>query len=155
MDGTISTTAEHEVVITRVIEAPRRLVFNAWTQPQHIARWWGPRGFTTIHCDMDIRKGGLYRFGMRSPQGTEHWKRGLFRELIKPERIVFTFAWENADGSLGHELLTTVVFEEHGEKTKLTLRQSGFVSIEVRDSHMQGWTSTLERFDEYLATQRG
>ena len=100
MDASTST-AESELVVTRVIDAPRRLVFKAWTQPEHIARWWGPQGFTTIHCDMDIRVGGTYRFGMRSPQGTEHWKRGVYREIVEPERIVFTFAWEDAERRAG------------------------------------------------------
>ena len=86
MDASISVTADRELVVTRVIDAPRRLVFRAWTQPEHIARWWGPQGFTTIHCEMDVRVGGAYRFGMRSPQGTEHWKRGVYREIVEPER---------------------------------------------------------------------
>ena len=116
MAGSISAAADRELVVTRVIDAPRRLVFKAWTQPEHIARWWGPQGFTTIHCEMDIRVGGAYRFGMRSPQGTEHWKRGVYREIVEPERIVFTFAWEDADGHPGHELLTTVTFAEQGSE---------------------------------------
>lgn len=141
-----------ELLITRIIDAPRRLVFKAWTQPEHVARWWGPQGFTTTHCEMDIRVGGNYRFGMRSPQGTEYWKRGVFHEIQDPERIVFTFAWENPDGALQHELLTTVTFDEQDGRTKLTLRQTGFESIERRDDHVQGWTSTMQRFAEYLVT---
>lgn len=149
------STQERELVITRVIDAPRGLVFKTWTQPEHIARWWGPRGFTTIHCEMDVRVGGAYRFGMRSPQGTEHWKRGVYREIVEPDRIVFTFAWENADGTLGHELLTTVTFDEQGAWTRLTLRQAPFETTERRDDHGQGWTSTMERFAEYVTTQGG
>jgi uncharacterized protein YndB with AHSA1/START domain len=145
---------DRELVITRVIDAPRALAFKAWTQPEHIARWWGPQGFTTIHCEMDIRAGGAYRFGMRSPQGTEHWKRGVWREIVEPERIVFTFAWENPGGDVPHnELLTTVTFEEEGTRTRLTLRQGPFATTGQRDSHGTGWTSTLERFAEYLAAQ--
>jgi len=153
--GRTSAAADRELVVTRVIDAPRRLVFKTWTQPEHIARWWGPQGFTTIHCEMDVRVGGAYRFGMRSPQGTEHWKRGVYREIVEPERVVFTFAWENADGTLGHELLTTVTFDEQDTKTRLTLRQAAFETTEWRDSHRQGWTSTLERLAEYLTTQGG
>jgi uncharacterized protein YndB with AHSA1/START domain len=148
-----STTAGRELVVTRVIDAPRRLVFKTWTQPEHIARWWGPQGYTTIHCEMDIRVGGAYRFGMRSPQGTEHWKRGVYREIVEPERIVFTFAWESAGhGVPGHELLTTVTFAEHGDKTKLTLHQAEFETTEGRDDHVTGWTSCLERFADYMLT---
>lgn len=147
-----TSTADRELVVTRIIDAPRSLVFKAWTQPEHIARWWGPQGFVTIGCDMDIRIGGRFRFGMRSPQGTEHWKVGLYRDIVEPERIVFTFAWENADGTPGHELLTVVSFAEHGTKTKLTLHQAVFETTAWRDDHRTGWTSCLERFAEYIAT---
>ena len=142
--------ADHELVVSCLIDAPRALVFKAWTQPEHVARWWGPQGFTTIHCDMDIRVGGKYRCGMRSPQGTEHWKVGVYREIVEPERVVFTFAWEDAYGNPGHELLTTVTFEERGTKTLLTLRQGTFQTTEGRDDHGYGWTSCLERFAEYM-----
>jgi uncharacterized protein YndB with AHSA1/START domain len=145
---------DRELVITRVIDAPRQLVFKAWTQPEHIARWWGPQGFTTIHCEMDIRVGGAYRVAMRSPQGTEHWKRGIYREIIEPERIVFTFAWENpGDEVPHHELLTTITFDEVGSKTRLTLRQGLFAVARHRVSHGTGWHSTLERLTGYLALQ--
>jgi uncharacterized protein YndB with AHSA1/START domain len=144
--------ANRELVVSRLIDAPRGLVFQAWTQPEHVARWWGPQGFTTIHCDMDVRVGGKYRCGMRSPQGTEHFKVGVYREIDEPERIVFTFAWEDAYGNPGHELLTTVTFEERGTKTLLTLRQATFPTTSQRDSHGTGWTSCLERFAEYMTT---
>ena len=146
-----STSTEHELVVTRIIDAPRSLVFKAWTQPEHVARWWGPQGFTTIYCDMDISVGGRYRVGMRSPAGTEHWKRGVYREIVEPERVVFTFAWEDERGEPGHELLTTVTFEESGDKTRLTLRQGVFETRDGRDGHVTGWTSCLERFNAYIA----
>jgi uncharacterized protein YndB with AHSA1/START domain len=145
-----STSADRELVVSRLIDAPRALVFRAWTQPEHIARWWGPQGYTTIFCDMDIRIGGRYRFGMRSPEGTEHWKVGVFRELVEPDRVVFTFAWEAPDGTLGHELLTTVIFTDQDGQTLLTLRQAEFETTDRRDDHGRGWTSCLERFAEYM-----
>ena len=86
------------------------------------------------------------------PHGTEHWKRGVYREIVEPERIVFTFAWENANGAPGHELLTTVTFAEQGAKTKLTLHQGVFETSEGRDDHVIGWTSCFERFASYLQT---
>jgi uncharacterized protein YndB with AHSA1/START domain len=145
---------QRELVISRVIDAPRPLVFKAWTQPEHIARWWGPQGFTTIHCEMDIRVGGAYRVAMRSPEGTERWKRGVYREIVEPERIVFTFTWENPDNTVPHhELLTTVTFDEVGSKTRLTLRQGPFIDARHSDSHGVGWHSTFERLAEYLALQ--
>jgi uncharacterized protein YndB with AHSA1/START domain len=148
---TAAATADRELVVTRVIDAPRVLVFKAWTEPEHIARWWGPQGYTTTFCEMEIRPGGSYRLCMRSPDGVDRWKRGVYREIVPPERVVFTFAWEDADGNPGHELLTTVTFTEQGAKTKLTLRQAVFETVNGRDSHRGGWTSCLERFAEYMA----
>jgi uncharacterized protein YndB with AHSA1/START domain len=147
-----SVLTERDLVLTRIIDAPRELVFKAWTDPDKVARWWGPKGFTTVDHDMDIRPGGAYRFTMRSPEGTDHRKRGVFREIVAPERIEFTFAWAEPDGRLGHETLITVTFEAVDTKTKLTLHQRVFESVEWRDSHRTGWTSCLERFAEYIVT---
>ena len=147
-----SNTTDRELTVTRVIDAPRELVFQAWTDPAHVARWWGPQGYTTQHCAMDIRPGGAYRFCMRSPEGTDYWKRGTYREIVAPERIVFTFAWEDASGRPGHELLVSVTFEDLGTKTRLTLHQALFETVENRDSHQIGWTSCLERFAEFMTT---
>lgn len=145
-------TEERVLVITRVFDAPRRLVFKAWTEPEHAARWWGPQGFTTLSCEMDVRPGGIWRRCMRSPEGTLCIKRGVYREVVPPERLVFTYADEDADGGLGHETLVTVTFAEQGEKTKLTLHQAVFDTVAARDAHEGGWTSCLERFAEYLAS---
>jgi uncharacterized protein YndB with AHSA1/START domain len=101
---------------------------------------------------MDIRPGGAYRFCMRSPEGLDHWKRGVYREIVEPERIVFTFAWEDVHGEPGHELLTTVTFTEDGTKTRLTLRQATFETAAGRDDHGIGWTSCLERFADYMTS---
>jgi uncharacterized protein YndB with AHSA1/START domain len=147
----IATSSERELVITRVLDAPRELVFKAWTEAEQVARWWGPKGFETTFCDMDIRPGGAYRVGMRSPQGTHYVRRGVNREINEPERIEFTYAWEDAEGRPGHETLVTVTFARQGTKTKLTLHQATFETVTARDSHQVGWTSCLERFAEYLA----
>jgi uncharacterized protein YndB with AHSA1/START domain len=148
-------SAERELVVTRIIDAPRSLVFKAWTEPEQVARWWGPRGFVTTFCDMDIRPGGAFRCCMRSPAGTDHWKRGVYREIVELERIVFTFAWEDADGHLGHELLTTVTFADLGAQTRLTLHQMMFETVERRDDHRGGWTSCFGRFAEYMRKEVG
>ncbi|HEX5325916.1 MAG TPA: SRPBCC domain-containing protein [Acetobacteraceae bacterium] len=144
-------TAQRELVITRVLDAPRRLVFKAWTEPDQAARWWGPQGFTTLSCTMDVRQGGAFRVSMRSPDGTIHRKQGVYREVVASERLVFTFAWEDAAGKPGHETLVTVSFVEQGTKTKLTLHQAVFETAAARDAHRLGWTSCLERFAEFLA----
>lgn len=150
--ATEPATAERELVVTRVFDAPRRLVFKAWTQPEHAARWWGPQGFTTISCKMDVRPGGAWRRCMRAPDGTEYRKRGVYREIVEPERLVFTYASEDLDGDIGHETLVTVTFAEEAGKTRLTLRQVGFETVAACESHQGGWTSSLERFAEYLAS---
>src|SRR2546422_5926224 len=117
-------TAKPELVITRVFDAPPRLVFKAWTEAERLVRWWGPKGFTMPSCKMDVRPGGAFRFCMRSPEGTDHWLQGVYREIVEPERLVCTWAWEDAEGKPGHETLLTVNFAEHGAKTKLTLHQA-------------------------------
>ena len=99
----------------------------------------------------DFRPGGAYRFHMRSAEGTEHWQRGVCREMAAPERLVFTFAWEDAQGRPGHETVVSVTFAEHGAKTKLTLHQAVFESVTARDLHQGGWSSALECLADYLA----
>ncbi len=129
MAATTSAAAvadERELVITRVFDAPRSLVFKTWTQPEHLARWWGPQGFTIVSCEMDVRPGGGWRRCMRSPEGTLHTKRGVYREIVVPERLVFTYADVDAAGRAGPETLVTVSFAEQGGKTRLTLHQTGF-----------------------------
>jgi len=143
--------APPELVLTRVIAAPRALVFRAWTDAAHAARWWGPQGFTTLSCAIDARPGGRFRVGMRSPAGTSHWKQGTYREVVAPERLVFTYAWEDAAGRPGHQMLVTITFAEQDGRTRLTLRQTGFESVEFRDAHQGGWTSCLARFAADLA----
>jgi uncharacterized protein YndB with AHSA1/START domain len=150
MSMTRSEVSDLDLIVTRLIDAPRTMVFKAWTDPTQVARWWGPKGFVTTHCEMDIREGGTYRCCMRSPEGTNHWKRGVYQEILAPERIVFTFAWEDPTGHPGHQTLITVTFEEAGAKTQLTLHQRVFDTVENRDSHRIGWTSCLERFAEYM-----
>ncbi len=143
---------ERTLVLSRVFDAPRALVFKVWTQPEHLARWWGPRGFTLLSYKADVRVGGSYRFGTRSPEGTEHWAHGIYREVTPPERLVLTHAWEHSDGKPKHETIMTLTFAEQGEKTKLTLKQTLFESVTSRDLHRGGWSSTLDMLGEYLAT---
>ena len=146
-----ASAAELELVITRILDAPRELVFKAWTEPDRVIRWWGPRGFTTAHYELDFRPDGAYRVCMRSPEGTEHWQRGVCREVVEPERLVFTFAWEDSEGKPGHETVVTVTLAEFGAKTKLTLHQAVFETVTARDLHQGGWASALECLAEYLA----
>jgi len=145
---------ERVLVITRIFDAPRSLVFKMWTDPDELVRWQGPRGFTTTIVAGDLRPGGAYRFHMRGPEG-DHWVQGIFREIVQPQRLVFTHAWSDAQGKpTGPETVITVTFEEVDGKTRLTLRQEVFESPTARDLHRGGWTSSLDRLDEILATAR-
>jgi len=151
-DSVATQPEERVLVIERIFDAPRGLVFKAWTEPERMVRWFGPRGFATTVLKVDFRPGGAYRFHMRSPEGTDHWLQGVYREIVEPERLVSTYAWANAEGKATRpETLLTVIFEEHGGKTKLTLHQAVFESVTARDLHNVGWTSSLDRLAEYLA----
>jgi uncharacterized protein YndB with AHSA1/START domain len=146
-------SAERELVITRIFDAHRSLVFKAWTEPEHLVHWWGPRGFTSTIIANDVRPGGTYRVHMRGPEGDDHWSQGVYREVVEPERLVLAGAWTDANGKpTSPETLLTVTFEEHEGKTKLTLHQAVFESVTARDAHRGGWTSSLDCLAEYLAT---
>jgi uncharacterized protein YndB with AHSA1/START domain len=142
--------SDRELVVTRVFDAPRPTVFRAWTDPDRAAHWWGPKGFVSVSCEMEVWPGGTWRRAMRAPDGGLHIGRGVYREILAPERLVFTYAWEDSEGRAGHETLVTVTFAERGEKTELTLRQGVFETRAARDAHAAGWTSCLQRFAEYL-----
>jgi uncharacterized protein YndB with AHSA1/START domain len=148
-NSSVAGPATREVVITRVVDAPHRLVFDTWSKPEHLARWWGPKGFTLPACEMDFRPGGAYRFVMRGPDGRDYPFHGVYREIVEPERIVFTAIIDNAPGN---ELLTTVTFAEHGGKTRLTVQQTVPTEPYAR-GQKQGWTESLERLADYLAKE--
>jgi uncharacterized protein YndB with AHSA1/START domain len=151
---TVSTPSELEFVMTRVFDAPRELVFEAYTRPEHIAHWWGQRGSTLPVCEIDPRPGGKWRFVSREKDGNEYGFRGEFREVTPPERIVWTFEFE---GMPGHISVDTVQFEPYeGNKTRL-VSSTLFASVEDRDGMLQsgmeeGAKETYERLEEYLAT---
>lgn len=137
-------------VITRIFDAPRPLVFAAWTKPAHLKQWSAPHGFTIPVSKGDLRAGGKWRACMVSPQGEKMWLSGVYREVVQDELLVFTHAWEE-DGTGGHETLVTVRFEDHARGTKLTFEQSGFDSAESASGHKGGWKQCFERLDVLLA----
>jgi uncharacterized protein YndB with AHSA1/START domain len=152
MDSQTDTpTDDRTLVLTRVFAAPQALVFKAWTDPAHAVRWWGPMGFSIESCAMDVRPGGAWRIRMRSPEGSQHTKRGVYRVVEPPNRLEFTWAWEDATGQSGHETVVRVTFEAVGTGTRLTLHQSLFETTSARDMHRVGWTSCLDRFTGYLS----
>jgi uncharacterized protein YndB with AHSA1/START domain len=147
-----ATQAQQDLVITRIFDAPRALVFKAWTEPKHLARWWGPAGYTTPVCQMDPRAGGDYRFRMQSSEGADVWWHGVCREIIEPERIVWTCALDGANGKrISSETILTVTLDEHPRGTQLTLRQGIFDSSANREGHQRGWDSALARLADHLA----
>lgn len=136
--------------ITRIFDAPRNLVFKVWSTPEHALRWWGPRDFTAHSMKMDFRPGGAWRGCIRSPEGNDYWMGGVYREVIEPEKLIFTFAWDE-EGKPGADTLITVSFIDVGGKTRLTFHQTPFDSVDERDSHQEGWGECLERLQEYLS----
>jgi uncharacterized protein YndB with AHSA1/START domain len=142
--------SDRELIVTRIFDAPRALVFEAWTTPEHLVHWWGPKGYTLPFCEVDFRPGGAYRFCMRSAEGNDLWVRGVYREIVVPERIVWTSLREEEPGS---DKLMTIVFEDEGKKTRVTVRQAPFKSVADRDDAVRGWTTSLERLAEHLASQ--
>ena len=146
-------SAERELVITRTFEAPRRLGFKMWTEPEHLVRWWGPRGFATISSRMNVRPGGIWSRSMRAPDGRIIRKSGVYREIVAPERLVLTYVTDDAEGNSGPETLVTVTFTDLGGKTRLTLHQVAFQSVVARDDHRRGWTGALERLAKHLSAK--
>jgi uncharacterized protein YndB with AHSA1/START domain len=149
---------ERELVITRIFDAPRGLVFKAWTDPEHLAQWWGPKGFTAPICEMEGRTGGALRILMRGPDGAEYPMTGVIREIVEPERLVFTSVAMDEDGKRLLEGVTTVTFAEQGAKTKLTLhtRAVGLVADAARklEGMDAGWTQSIDRLAAHVAHMR-
>jgi len=149
------TTDTPDLVISRVFDAPRELVFKAWTEPAMLLRWWGPRGFTNTFHEIDVRPGGTWRFIMHGPDGVDYPNLIVFDEVIRPERLVYTHG-SGVEGDPG-TFNVTATFEEQGDKTLLTLRML-FPTIEERDrvvnehGALEGARQTLERLAEHLAT---
>src|SRR5260370_24592404 len=140
-------SAANELTMTRIFDAPRDLVFKAWTAPEHMMNWFCPNGFTLPVCEMDFRVGGRLRLCMRASDGNEHWLRGVYREIVPVELIVFTGTMEHD----GNEVLTTVTFDDQENKTRLTVHQTYSIETDSTRGARQGWTETLERLAVYLA----
>lgn len=147
---------ERELVMTRMFDAPRELVFAAWTSSSHAMHWWGPKDHPATRLSMDARPRGKWRNCLTSTAtGKELWQGGVFREVVAPERLVFTFAWDQDNGERGPDTLVTVTFAEEGSGTRMIFRQTPFRSAANRDGHRGGWSSSFERLDEHLANRDG
>jgi uncharacterized protein YndB with AHSA1/START domain len=153
---TVTTPSDREIVMTRVFDAPRDLVFEAHTSCEHLSHWWGPRKYEVVSCEIDFRPGGEWRIVHRGPDGEEYAFHGEYREIVRPERIVWTFEFEGVPGSVSVETMT---LEEHDGKTTFT-STSVFDSVEGRDGMLEsgmesGAAETMDRLDEYLEVLKG
>jgi uncharacterized protein YndB with AHSA1/START domain len=154
--------AEEEIVVTRIFEASRELVWKVWTEPEHIKHWWGSKDYTAPFCQIELRVGGVYLFCMRSPEGRDFWSTGIYREIVVPERIVCTDCFADEKGNIVPamhyglstdfplETLWTLTFEEHNNRTRFTLRHSGMPPGQLSKLANVGWNQSLDKFAETL-----
>lgn len=155
-------SAKQELVITRIFDAHREFVWKAWTVPERVMRWWGPKGFTTPFCKIDFRVGGAYLNCMRSPEGKDYWSTGVYREIVPLERIVCTDSFADEKGNVVPAtyygmsaefplvMLITATFHEHEGKTRLTIKHMGIPDIESENAK-SGWNQSLDKLAEELA----
>ena len=132
------------------MQAPTERVFAACIEPEKLAEWWGPAGFTVLSVHLDVRDGGHYRITMQPPDGEAFHLRGKFCEIDPPQRLVYTFEWEEPDPD-DQETVVRLSFLEHREGTKLVLDQGPFATEARHALHEAGWTETLERLEQFLA----
>ena len=149
------STKTRELTITRLFDAPRELVFDAWTKPEHLAQWFGPRGFSISHCELDARPGGKLRIVMRAPDDSDCPMIGVFSEVVRPTRLVYTnIPLDGNDRPLA-EGTTTVTFDNHAGKTKLVMHTVMHFHVDapagMSNGMEPGWNQTLDRLGEFVA----
>ena len=144
--------ADDELLIARTFDAPAALLFKLWSEPEHMKRWMGPADFVCPEARIDFRVGGAYRAMIKSAAHGENWFGGVYREIVRDKRLVFTFAWDNDGPSAGVETLVTITFEERDGRTVQTFHQRPFLNVERRDSHVGGWTQAFDKLGAYAAT---
>lgn len=154
-------------VISKTFNAPRDLMWKAWTESERMARWFGPKGVTIIHSKNDLRPAGVYHYGMRTPDGKEMWGKWIYREIAKPKRLVFVNSFSDEKGGITRhplapewplEMLSTITFDEKGGKTTVTVKWAPINATEAerktfdagRASMTQGWSGTFEQLEAYL-----
>jgi uncharacterized protein YndB with AHSA1/START domain len=161
------STGKHEFRIERILDAPRQLVWNAWTTPELVMQWWGPNYFTSPTCKIDLRVGGHFVFCMRGPDGTDYWNGGIYREVVPIEKLVSSIWFSNESGELiepssygfdpifPKEQHQTVTFEDLGEQTKLTIDyevdSKEILEIMGRVQMREGWETSLDKLARSLS----
>jgi uncharacterized protein YndB with AHSA1/START domain len=153
--------------ITRVFDAPRERVWKAWTEPERLKQWWGPKGFTVHTCKVDLRPGGVFLYGMKAPDGSDMWGKFVYRKIEAPKRLEFIVSFSDPKGGMTRhpgmeswplQMLSTVTFEEQKKETKVTVQWTPHEATDLerktfeegRDSMQQGWTGTFDQFADYL-----
>lgn len=156
--------SKSEIKLVRMFNAPRELVFQAWTDPKYIRQWWGPEGFTCPHATVDLKVGGKFQFAM-SGMGMEHWVVGEYREIVKPSKIVSVMYFSDKDGNkispqevfgpkgadFPYETIDVVTFEQVGAQTRLTVVRNHPEELAKNFGEIEGWTSSLDKFEKLLA----
>ena len=152
----VTLDGDRDMVMTRTFDAPRELVFRAYTEPDRLMQWWGPREWPLAVCKVDLRPGGIWHYCMKGPAGEEAWGRADYKEIEPPKRLVFADAFSDPDANrIPPESQVTIEFEDMGGKTRINSRTT-FASAEQRAEVMgmgliEGMTETLDRLDEHLA----
>jgi uncharacterized protein YndB with AHSA1/START domain len=151
--------SQGDVILTRVFNAPRALVFKAWTDPKLTAQWWGPRGFTNPVCEMDVRRGGAILIHMRGPDGIVYPMSGVYQEVVEPERLVFTSAAPDKAGKPLFEIRNTITFVQERSGTKLTVEALVVKTTAAAAPHLAGavvgWSQMMERLEAFLSKTSG
>jgi uncharacterized protein YndB with AHSA1/START domain len=161
--------ASEDFVISRVVDAPRDLVWRSWTEVERLKQWWGPKGVKVFHATLDLRPGGTFHYGLRTPDGFEMWGKFVYREISAPNRLVFASSFADADGNVARapffdgkwplQIMSTVTFAERNGKTEVSVRWAPDQAtaaelatfVGARDSMQQGWSGTFEQLNDYLA----
>lgn len=164
MPATLSSlstqTTSHMLQISRLFDAPRELVFEAFTNPAMLAQWMGPRGFTAMDVQNDVRPGGKWSLRLHKTVDQtaceshglpDMWQRGTYLEVAPPERLVYTFGWDQRSGVIDYETTISITLREMEGKTVMDFTQGPFQTGEHRDGHNVGWSSSFDRLTEFLA----
>ena len=163
----MSTTTKNKdyITITRVFDAPRDIVWKAWTDPEYYKRWWGPKNFTAPVSKIDLRVGGKYLSCMRGPDGKDYWSTGVYREIVPMERLVVTDSFADEKGNIvpaSHygmagefplELLVTVTLEDLAGKTKMTVKHEGIPAGMMRELTETGWNESFDKLADLIVTK--
>ncbi len=157
----LNTRKATDLVIARTFNAPVQLVWESWTNPEAFMKWWGPRGFTCPHCEIDLRVGGKFLNCMRAPDGIDFWSTGTYKEILPERKLVCTDSFADKDGNVvpaSHygienfpmELLMSITFDQINSKTRMTLRHQGFPEGEMLKDAREGWNQSFDKLAQSL-----